>query len=46
MPGATAYLGFHDACQPKPGDVVLVNGAAGAVGSLVCQLAKIHVLVI
>jgi NADPH-dependent curcumin reductase CurA len=28
-------------CQPKEGDVVVVTGAAGAVGSLVGQIAKI-----
>jgi len=28
-------------CQPKPGDVVVISGAAGAVGSLVGQIAKI-----
>ena len=43
MPGATAYLAFHNVCEPKAGDIVLVNGAAGAVGSLVGQLAKIQV---
>jgi len=41
MPGATAYLGFFDICFPKPGETVFVTGAAGAVGSLVGQLAKI-----
>jgi NADPH-dependent curcumin reductase CurA len=41
MPGATAYLGFFDICLPKPGETVFVTGAAGAVGSLVGQLAKI-----
>ena len=39
--GMTAYFGFLDVCEPKPGDVVLVTGAAGAVGSLVGQIAKI-----
>ena len=37
----TAYFGFLEICQPKPGDVVVVSGAAGAVGSLVGQIAKI-----
>ncbi|XP_067684166.1 prostaglandin reductase 1-like [Haliotis asinina] len=41
MTGVTAYLGFLDVCQPKAGDVVFVNGAAGAVGSVVGQIAKI-----
>ncbi len=39
--GMTAYFGYLEACQPKPGDVVLVTGAAGAVGSLVGQIAKL-----
>jgi prostaglandin reductase 1 len=30
-------------CEPKAGEIVLVNGAAGAVGSIVGQLAKIRV---
>ena len=37
----TAYFGFLDICQPKEGEVVVVSGAAGAVGSLVGQIAKI-----
>jgi NADPH-dependent curcumin reductase CurA len=41
MPGMTAYFGFLDICKPKPGETVLVSGAAGAVGSLVGQIAKI-----
>jgi len=41
MPGMTAYFGFLDICQPKAGETVLVSGAAGAVGSLVGQIAKI-----
>jgi NADPH-dependent curcumin reductase CurA len=44
MPGATAWFGFYQICEPKAGEIVLVNGAAGAVGSLVGQLAKIRVL--
>jgi NADPH-dependent curcumin reductase CurA len=39
--GMTAYFGYLEACEPKPGDVVLVTGAAGAVGSLVGQIAKL-----
>src|SRR5580698_4233248 len=42
MPGMTAYFGFLDLCQPKPGETVVVSGAAGAVGSLVGQIAKIQ----
>ncbi|MEM7303713.1 MAG: NADP-dependent oxidoreductase [Pseudomonadota bacterium] len=41
MPGMTAYFGLLDAGQPKEGDTVLVSGAAGAVGSIVGQIAKI-----
>ena len=40
--GMTAYFGLFEVCEPKPGETVLVSGAAGAVGSLVGQLAKIH----
>ena len=41
MPGNTAYFGFLELCKPKAGETVVVNGAAGAVGSLVGQIAKI-----
>ncbi|XP_077977783.1 prostaglandin reductase 1-like [Glandiceps talaboti] len=41
MVGMTAYFGFLDICQPKEGETLVVNGAAGAVGSLVGQIAKI-----
>ncbi|RZA34083.1 MAG: NADP-dependent oxidoreductase [Lysobacteraceae bacterium] len=41
MPGMTGYFGLMDVGQPKPGDVVVVSGAAGAVGQTVGQLAKI-----
>lgn len=37
----SAYFGFLEICKPKHGDVVVVSGAAGAVGSLVGQIAKI-----
>ncbi|XP_018028153.1 prostaglandin reductase 1 isoform X1 [Hyalella azteca] len=40
MPGNTAYFGFLEICKPRPGDVVVVNAAAGVVGSAVCQIAK------
>jgi len=39
--GMTAYFGFLEVCKPKEGDTILVTGAAGAVGSIVGQLAKI-----
>jgi NADPH-dependent curcumin reductase CurA len=41
MPGMTAYFGLLDIGKPKPGDTVVVSGAAGAVGSVVGQIAKI-----
>ncbi|CAK1540671.1 unnamed protein product [Leptosia nina] len=41
MTGATAYFGFLEICQPKAGETVAITGAAGAVGSLVGQIAKI-----
>jgi NADPH-dependent curcumin reductase CurA len=42
MPGTTAYFGFLEICHPKAGETVVVSGAAGAVGSLVGQIARIH----
>ncbi|MEV0065548.1 NADP-dependent oxidoreductase [Amycolatopsis sp. NPDC050768] len=41
MPGLTAYAGLLVTAEFKPGDTVFVSGAAGAVGSLVGQLAKL-----
>ncbi len=41
MPGLTAYAGLLEIGAPKPGDTVFVSGGAGAVGSLVAQIAKI-----
>ena len=41
MPGITAYFGLLDVCRPKAGDTVVVSAAAGAVGSLAGQIAKI-----
>jgi len=41
MPGMTGYFGLLDVGQPRPGDTVVVSGAAGAVGQTVGQLAKI-----
>jgi NADPH-dependent curcumin reductase CurA len=41
MPGLTAYAGLLEIGQPKPGDTVFVSGGAGAVGSIVAQIAKI-----
>jgi NADPH-dependent curcumin reductase CurA len=41
MPGMTAYFGIIKEGKIKSGDIVLVSAAAGAVGSLVGQIAKI-----
>ena len=41
MTGMTAYFGFLDVGLPQAGDTVVVSGAAGAVGSVVGQIAKI-----
>ena len=41
MPGMTAYFGLLDVGRSQDGDTVVVSGAAGAVGSVVGQIAKI-----
>lgn len=41
MPGNSAFYGFLELCQPKAGETVVVTAAAGAVGSLVGQIAKL-----
>ena len=41
MPGLTAYFGLLDICDPQPGETVVVSAAAGAVGMIVGQIAKI-----
>jgi NADPH-dependent curcumin reductase CurA len=41
MTGATAYFGLLDLGQPKAGETVVVSAAAGAVGSIVGQIAKL-----
>ena len=41
MPGVTAYIGLLDLGQPQSGETVVVTAAAGAVGSVVGQIAKI-----
>lgn len=40
MPGLTAYVGLLDIAAFQPGDAVFVSGAAGAVGSVVGQIAR------
>jgi len=42
LTGVTAYFGLLDIGKPKPGDTVVVSAAAGAVGSIVGQIAKIE----
>jgi len=42
MPGRTAYFGLLDVGEPTPGDTVVVSGAAGAVGSVVGQIARLN----
>ncbi|MGZ3405501.1 MAG: NADP-dependent oxidoreductase [Polyangia bacterium] len=42
MPGMTAYFGLLDVGQAKAGETLVVSAAAGAVGSVVGQLGKIH----
>jgi NADPH-dependent curcumin reductase len=41
MTGMTAYFGLLETGQPQPGDTIVVSAAAGAVGSVVGQIAKI-----
>ena len=41
MPALTAYVGLLDIAALQPGDVVFVSGAAGAVGSMAGQIAKL-----
>ncbi len=42
LTGLTAYLGILDVAKVKEGDVMFVSAAAGAVGSVACQIAKIQ----
>jgi hypothetical protein len=42
MTGLTAYFGLLDTGKLKPGDTVVVSGAAGAVGSIAGQIAKLE----
>ncbi len=41
MPGLTAYFGLTDIGKPRAGETVVVSGAAGAVGIVVGQIAKL-----
>jgi NADPH-dependent curcumin reductase CurA len=41
MPGMTAYFGLLEVGKPKEGETVVVSGAAGAVGMVVGQIARI-----
>ena len=41
MPGMTGYFGLLEVGQPKPGETVVVSGAAGAVGQTVGQMAML-----
>jgi len=42
MPGRTAYFGLLEVGNPSPGETVVVSGAAGAVGSVVGQIATLN----
>jgi NADPH:quinone reductase len=42
MPGMTAYIGMMKICRPLKGDTVVVSGAAGAVGIVAGQIAKLQ----
>ena len=44
MTGLTAYFGLFDVGRPRPGDNVVVTAAAGAVGSIAGQLARLAIL--
>ena len=39
--GLTAYFAVTEECKPQPGQTILINGAAGAVGSIAGQLCKL-----
>jgi len=41
LTGLVAYFGVHEVARPKPGETIVISGAAGGVGSIASQLAKI-----
>ncbi|WP_306253478.1 NADP-dependent oxidoreductase [Parvularcula sp. IMCC14364] len=41
MPGMTAWAGVTQIMEPNEGETMMVTGAAGAVGSIVCQIGKL-----
>lgn len=41
MPGCTGYFGMRDVARPRAGDTVVVSAAAGAVGSVAAQIARL-----
>jgi len=42
MPGITAWIGMMDICKPQAGETLFITSAAGSVGSVAGQLAKIQ----
>ncbi len=42
LTGLVAYFGVHEVARPKPGETFVLSGAAGGVGSIAAQLAKVH----
>lgn len=42
LTGLVAYFGVHEVARPKAGETFVISGAAGGVGSIASQLAKIH----
>ena len=42
LTGLVAYFGVHEVAAPRPGETILISGAAGGVGSIASQVAKVH----
>lgn len=42
LTGVTAWIGIEDVLQPVDGETIFISGAAGAVGAIACQLAKLR----